>query len=52
MRNEYDFSNGERGKFFGKVDTKNPIIETESEPIPEIEAKEDDSKESDSFITK
>lgn len=27
MRKEYDLSNGERGKFFGKVDTKNPVIE-------------------------
>ncbi len=29
MRKEYDFSKGERGKFYGKVDTKNPIIETD-----------------------
>lgn len=27
MRKEYDLSGAERGKFFGKVDTKNPIIE-------------------------
>ena len=36
MRKEYDFSKGERGKFFGKVDTKNPIIETEDETLDEI----------------
>jgi hypothetical protein len=27
MRKEYDFSKGERGKFYGKIDTRNPIIE-------------------------
>lgn len=27
MRKEYDFSKGERGKFFGKVDTSDVIIE-------------------------
>jgi hypothetical protein len=27
MRKEYDLSGAERGKFFGKVDTKNPVIE-------------------------
>jgi hypothetical protein len=36
MRKEYDFSKGERGKFFGKVDTKNPIIETGDETLDEI----------------
>jgi len=36
MRKEYDFSKGERGKFYGKVDTKNPIIETEDETLDEI----------------
>jgi hypothetical protein len=36
MRKEYDFSKGERGKFFGKVDTKNPLIETEDETLDEI----------------
>jgi len=36
MRKEYDFSKGERRKFFGKVDTKNPIIETEDETLDEI----------------
>lgn len=33
MRKEYDFSKGERGKFYGKVDTKNPIIEVEGETL-------------------
>ncbi|MGC2238478.1 MAG: hypothetical protein WA584_20150 [Pyrinomonadaceae bacterium] len=36
MRKEYDFSKGERGKFYGKVDTQNPIIETEDETLDEI----------------
>jgi uncharacterized protein YicC (UPF0701 family) len=36
MRKEYDFSKGERGKFFGKVDTTNPIVETEDETLDEI----------------
>jgi uncharacterized protein YicC (UPF0701 family) len=36
MRKEYDLSKGERGKFFGKVDTKNSIIETEDETLDEI----------------
>lgn len=36
MRKEYDFSKGERGKFYGKVDTKNPIIETDDEPLSEV----------------
>lgn len=35
-RKEYDFSRGERGKFFGKVDTQNPIIEQEDEPLSEV----------------
>ena len=35
MRKEYDFSKGERGKFYGKVDTKNPIIE-DDENLDEI----------------
>jgi uncharacterized protein YicC (UPF0701 family) len=35
MRKEYDFSKGTRGKFYGKVDTKNPIIE-EDETLPKI----------------
>lgn len=35
MRKEYDFSKGERGKFFGKVDTKNPVIEVEDESLDE-----------------
>lgn len=36
MRKEYDFSKGERGKFYGKVDTKNPIIEPDDETLDEI----------------
>ena len=36
MRKEYDFSKGERGKFFGKVDTKNPSIENEDVPLDEM----------------
>jgi hypothetical protein len=36
MRKEYDFSKGERGKFHGKVDTKNPIIEPDDETLNEI----------------
>lgn len=36
MRKEYDFSKGERGKFYGKVDTKNPIIENDAETLDEI----------------
>ena len=36
MRKEYDLSKGERGKFYGQVDTKNPIIETEDETLDEI----------------
>ncbi|CAN5445451.1 hypothetical protein BH10ACI1_BH10ACI1_32950 [soil metagenome] len=36
MRKEYDFSKGERGKFYGKVDTNNPIIESDDETLNEI----------------
>jgi hypothetical protein len=36
MREEYDLSKGERGKFYGKVDTKNPIVETGDETLDEI----------------
>ncbi len=36
MRKKYDFSKGERGMFYGKVDTANQIIETEEEPLDEI----------------
>ncbi len=36
MRKEYDMSGGERGKFYGKVDTKNPIIETDDETLNEV----------------
>ena len=41
MRKEYDFSKGERGKFYGKVDTENPIVEIDDEiyekPLKESE---------------
>jgi len=46
MRKEYDFSKGERGKFFGKIDTANPIIETEEGPLNEVFADELDFLES------
>lgn len=36
MRKEYDFSKGVRGKFYGKVDTKNPIIEDDDESLTEV----------------
>ncbi len=36
MRKEYDLSKGERGKFYGQVDTKNPIIEKDVETLDEI----------------
>ncbi len=36
MRKEYDLSKGERGKFYGKVDTKNPIIENDDETLNEV----------------
>ena len=36
MRKEYDFSNGTRGKFYGKVNTTNPIIEADDETLDEI----------------
>lgn len=36
MRKEYDLSQGERGKFYGKVDIENPIIESEDETLDEI----------------
>lgn len=36
MRKEYDLSEGERGKFYGRVDTKNPIIEDDKKNITEI----------------
>jgi hypothetical protein len=32
MRKEYDLSKGERGKFYGKVDTRNPIIDDDEAP--------------------
>lgn len=46
MRKEYDFSKAERGKFFGKVDTQNPIIETDNEPLDAVFADELDFLES------
>lgn len=36
MRKEYDLSKGERGKFFGKVDTAHPHIANEDETVDEI----------------
>lgn len=36
MRKEYDLSKGERGKFYGKVDIENPIIETGDDALDEI----------------
>ena len=36
MRKEYDMSKGERGKFYGKVDTKNSIIEANDETLDEV----------------
>jgi len=36
MRKEYDLSHGTRGKFYGKVDTKNPIIENNDETLNEV----------------
>ncbi len=36
MRKEYDLSRGERGKFYGKVDTKNPVIEADDETLDEV----------------
>ena len=36
MRKEYDLSRGTRGKFYGKVDTKNPIIENDEETLNEV----------------
>ena len=46
MRKEYDFSKAERGKFFGKVDTKNPSVETDEAPLNEVFADELDFLES------
>ena len=36
MRKDYDMSKGERGKFYGKVDTKNPIVEADDENLDEV----------------
>ncbi len=36
MRKEYDLSNGTRGKFYGKVDTQNPIVEINDEILDEV----------------
>jgi len=36
MRKEYDLSKGERGRFYGKVDTKNPIVENDDETLNEV----------------
>jgi hypothetical protein len=40
IRKEYDFSKGERGKFYGKVDKKNSIIEADNEIFDEVFVKE------------
>ena len=39
MRNEYDLSKGQRGRFYGKVDTKNPVV-NEDETLDEAFAEE------------
>ncbi len=36
MRKEYDMSDGVRGKFYGKVDTRNPVIEMNDEILDEV----------------
>ncbi len=36
MRKDYDMSKGERGKFYGKVNTKNPIVEADDENLDEV----------------
>ena len=36
MRKEYDMSDGTRGKFYGKVDTKNQIVEPDDEVLDEV----------------
>ncbi len=36
MLKEYDFSKGVRGKFYGKVDTANPVVEIDGEPLDEV----------------
>lgn len=36
MRKEYDFSNGVRGKFYGKVNTQNPIVEEDDDTLDVI----------------
>ena len=36
MRKEYDMSDGVRGKFYGKVDTNSPVIETDDEILDEV----------------
>ena len=36
MRKEYDLSKGERGKFYGKVDTVNHLVEADDETLDEI----------------
>lgn len=39
MRKEYDFSKGERGRFFGKVDTSEVILD-EDETLDEVFSEE------------
>ena len=41
MRKEYDFSNGERSEFYGKVDTKNPTIEIDKVSSPDLRRRSD-----------
>ncbi len=36
MRKEYDLSKGESGKFYGKADTQNPLIESDDETLDKV----------------
>jgi tRNA(Phe) wybutosine-synthesizing methylase Tyw3 len=36
MRKEYDLNKGERGKFFGKVDTSNVTVYADDEELDEV----------------
>jgi hypothetical protein len=47
MRKEYDLSKGERGKFYGKVDTRNPIVDDDEAPDEPLD---DESAVSESDI--
>ena len=46
MREEYDLSDGIRGRFYGKVDTKNSIIEPDTDVLDEVFEEELTSLES------